>query len=105
MCVVPTGKAHTLEYSVPTGGPIWEGLRGVVLLEEVCYWKQVFPTTALCLVVVDRDTNLNCSLHSAIMDPNPLKLQAKLNTFVSKLSCSRDFNHSHRKVTKTLGQY
>lgn len=45
----------------PVNGTIWEGLGGVALLEEVCFWGQAlrfekptpFPVKFLCLLLID----------------------------------------------------
>lgn len=55
-----------LEYWMPIDGAVWEGLGGVVLLEEVCHWGWAlmlkltrFLVIALCLVLV---SDLNSQL-------------------------------------------
>ena len=45
------------EYLHPVGGAVWEGLEGVVLLEEVCGqgWALRLPKLMAGAVLVDQD--------------------------------------------------
>lgn len=56
----PQGLIHLNTWS-PAGSTVWEGLRGVALLQEVCHWEWAlryqkptpFLVSSLCLVLVD----------------------------------------------------
>lgn len=54
----------------PADGTVWEGLRGIALLEEVCYCGggalrfqklMAFPAGSLCLMAVDQDVSCSSS--------------------------------------------
>lgn len=55
----------------PVGGTLWEGLGGVVLLEEVGHWAlkfqkpRSFPVNSLCFLRVDKDVS------SQLLNPAP----------------------------------
>lgn len=73
------------EYLVPKWWNYWEGLRGVALLEGVCFWRRtlrfqkagdtIVPT--FCILIMDQDVStrllLSPCLCSSIMVSNPLK--------------------------------
>ena len=58
----PPSPAHAWS---PVGGTVWEGLRGVALLEKVCHWGQawrfqkptLFPDVSFYLMFVDEDVS------------------------------------------------
>lgn len=66
----------------PVGGIIWEGVRGVVLMEEVCYRGMegfemlkdlALSQSALCLLAIAQDMSSHLLLHMpSNMDSNPL---------------------------------
>jgi hypothetical protein len=72
-----------LNVQFPVARTVWEGFRGVALLEEVCYWGRAlgvkrittFPVNSLCflefkMVALSFQRQLLC-LRSAITDLDP----------------------------------
>jgi hypothetical protein len=75
------------------GRTIWEGLRGVALLEEVCYWRWVlrfqklmpFLVSSLCFMLANKDINSHLMLQSHACLTSAMLLAMTVMDLSSKL--------------------